>query len=207
MHKPLGLLRNALMRRFRWLLLTLVLPPFLLHLVIFLNRCPLSGLRGHVFILHGDTTRLTCDARLIPCDAKRAAWSHAEQWGLDSKLLVSAASSSGGGGGAGSRVHRLSDWKRKECVPYLVEMGERYSDSSEGISSGARRRSSVTGILPRSAPSASTSEAEGGSRFVKQKSKWYIDGCVEFVEAVRSELAAQTEENSRMAVSSFCIFL
>ncbi len=47
---------------------------------------PDTALRGHVFIVHGDTTRLACDARLIPTDAHRIPWSHPHQWRLDAKM-------------------------------------------------------------------------------------------------------------------------
>src|SRR5690606_4245656 len=50
----------------------------------------MSTVPGHLFVAHGDLTRLSCDGLLIPCDADRAVsrhWHRAFGWSTGAELV------------------------------------------------------------------------------------------------------------------------
>ena len=86
---------------------------------------------GHVFVMHGDITRLGCDAWLLPVDGAlnvRPHWSRTvdritDQWSFPAHPEGWSADDPGAWGSPDNRVLMVQDWPGELPRPWLTEVG------------------------------------------------------------------------------------
>ena len=86
---------------------------------------------GHVFVMHGDITRLGCDAWLLPVDGAlnvRPHWSRTvrkitDQWSFPAHPVDWRGADPGAWGSEDNRVLMVEHWPRELPRPWLTEVG------------------------------------------------------------------------------------
>ncbi len=172
-----------------------------------------GGCGGHLYLLHGDSTRIACDARLVPCDDDCRTATHPERWRIgassfdmlkswpsdipiikapsaDAKSNSVVYPSSGQSLSAnGIRVCRLK--YTPPPPPTAAGSGGAVPPPVGGNRANECVPYAVNLCAKPPAPLASTF---GGGSTGLSGSDWHITAALQFVETVRCELNARADE-------------
>jgi hypothetical protein len=92
---------------------------------------------GHVFLLHGDLTRLACDAWLMPTDARLRVLSTWRRWPPNAPPPLPDEAPSRSWVSGKTRVMKLRGWPEANPRPWLVNVGAGEKERVEWFVAGA----------------------------------------------------------------------
>lgn len=147
-------------------------------------------MKGHVFIVRGDITKLACDAWLTPCDYRAEPNPYFVPSFLKGPFKGSPFN-------AGQRVQKLSDWPENRPQPWLVDVGGTEDTPAEWYIKGVAgfleaAKASIVGKTPlfgRSRPLLAlpvVGTARGGA----------LEKAGEIIHGILHELAEFTAKNA-----------
>ncbi len=189
--------------------------------------CVGAGGGGHLFLLHGDTTRIACSARLVPCDDTLTLAPHPEQWRVSANSIPRFWR-------AKAPLTSTADAKRSKGVRAFECKGYDASGSSLSAAGGRvccmpSNDSAAANAAPAPAPASASAPTPaplpklaecvpyavnlmpvptGDPQFAVRTADWFIATAVQMVETVRAQLSAECDDAIRRAVLFlFYVFL